>query len=55
MRSDRSPYEAARLGAWLCGRAAELAQDSGSEESLSATQVIAQLGAAFRALRGGGY
>jgi NAD(P)H-hydrate epimerase len=49
-------YDAARLGAWLCGRAAELALlDSESEESLSATHVIAHLGAAFRALRADGY
>jgi NAD(P)H-hydrate epimerase len=49
-------YDAARLGAWLCGRAAELALlDGESEESLSATHVIAHLGGAFRALRAGGY
>ncbi|MEA3212510.1 MAG: ADP-dependent NAD(P)H-hydrate dehydratase / NAD(P)H-hydrate epimerase [Chthoniobacter sp.] len=49
-------YDAARLGAWLCGRAAELALATGeSEESLSATHVIAQLGGAFRELRAGGY
>jgi NAD(P)H-hydrate epimerase len=49
-------YDAARLGAWLCGRAAELALLAGeSEESLSATHVISQLGAAFRALRAGGW
>jgi NAD(P)H-hydrate epimerase len=46
-------YDAARLGAWLCGRAAEIAITRGdeSEESLSATHVIARLGAAFRDLR----
>ncbi len=45
--------DAARLGAWLCGRAGELALSHGgaSEESLSATKVIAQLGAAFGELR----
>lgn len=49
-------YDAARLGAWLCGRAAELAVLGGqSEESLSATHVIAHLGGAFRELREGGY
>ena len=49
-------YDSARLGAWLCGRAAELAVlGRESEESLSATQVIAHLGAAFRELREGGY
>lgn len=49
-------YDAARLGAWLCGRAAELALlTRESEESLSATHVIAHLGGAFRALRAGGF
>ncbi|MDQ3623871.1 MAG: NAD(P)H-hydrate dehydratase [Verrucomicrobiota bacterium] len=50
-------YDAARLGAWLCGRAAELAVQRGgeSEESLSATHVTAHLGAAFRELRQGTY
>lgn len=49
-------YDSARLGAWLCGRAGELAVLGGeSEESLSATHVIAHLGAAFRELREGGY
>ncbi|MGB8165893.1 MAG: NAD(P)H-hydrate dehydratase, partial [Chthoniobacteraceae bacterium] len=48
-------YHAARLGAWLCGRAAELAMLGGeSEESLSATHVIGHLGGAFCALREGG-
>ena len=48
-------YDAARLGAWLCGRAAELAVAGGaeSEESLSATHVIARLGEAFENLRAG--
>jgi NAD(P)H-hydrate epimerase len=49
-------YDAARLGAWLCGRAAELAILGGeSEESLCATHVIQHLGGAFRELREGGY
>ena len=50
-------YDSARLGAWLCGRAAECAITRGreSEESLSATQVIANLGAAFRDLRDGAF
>ncbi len=49
-------YDAARLGAWICGRAAELATLHGeSDESLSATHVIAHLGGAFRELREGGY
>ena len=48
-------YDAARLGAWLCGRAAECAITRGreSEESLSAGHVIARLGEAFRDLRAG--
>jgi NAD(P)H-hydrate epimerase len=49
-------YDAARLGAWLCGRAAERALlTSTSEESLSATMIISHLGAAFLELREGGY
>ncbi len=50
-----SPREAAMLGAWLCGRAAEIAVfgPNGSPESLSATDVIHHLGAAFRDLRAG--
>jgi len=49
-------YDSARLGAWLCGRAGELAILHGeSEESLSATHIIAHLGSAFRELREGGY
>ncbi len=48
-------YDAARLGAWICGRAAELAISHGSEseESLSATLLIRHLGAAFRDLQAG--
>jgi NAD(P)H-hydrate epimerase len=48
-------YEAARLGAWLCGRAAELALDGGyeSEESITPTVVIEFLGDAFLDLRAG--
>jgi NAD(P)H-hydrate repair Nnr-like enzyme with NAD(P)H-hydrate dehydratase domain len=46
-------YDAARLGAWLCGRAAEKALYGGgeSEESLTARGVLGRLGAAFHALR----
>lgn len=45
--------EAARLGAWLAGRAAELAVSHGGESqpSLTATATAAWLGAAFRELR----
>jgi ADP-dependent NAD(P)H-hydrate dehydratase / NAD(P)H-hydrate epimerase len=46
-------YEAARLGAWLCGRAAELSIFNGgtSEESLLPRDVLDHLGAAFNDLR----
>jgi ADP-dependent NAD(P)H-hydrate dehydratase / NAD(P)H-hydrate epimerase len=52
-----SCYDAARLGAWICGRAAELAIYNGgqSEESLAATDVLENLGAAFKQLRAGGF
>jgi NAD(P)H-hydrate epimerase len=45
-------YDAARLGAWVCGRAAELAISSGrcSEQSLLATDVLNRLGGAFNDL-----
>ncbi|MBA3607934.1 MAG: NAD(P)H-hydrate dehydratase, partial [Chthoniobacterales bacterium] len=48
-----SPNDAARLGAWLCGRAAELAISKGdaSEESLLPRDVLGHLGPAFRELR----
>ena len=50
-----SPRDAARIGAWICGRAAEIAVFSGedSQESLSATSVIGHLGSAFKSLRDG--
>lgn len=45
-------YTAGRLGSWLTGRAAELALTTGSsEESLSAGDMAAHLGAAFNELR----
>ncbi len=48
-----SPNEAARLGAWVCGRAAELAISKGgaSEESLLPRDLLEHLGAAFKELR----
>ena len=48
-----APYDAARLGAWLCGRAAELAisQGESSEESLLPRDVLDHLGGAFTDLR----
>lgn len=50
-------YHAARIGAWLCGRAAELAISSGreSEESLVPPAIFRHLGAAFSELRAGRY
>lgn len=50
-----SLYDAARLGAWLCGRAAEIAifNGSASEQSLLPSDVLAQLGAATRDLQAG--
>ena len=55
--SGRSPREAALLGAWICGRAAEIAVFNGgeSQESLSASSVIGNIGGAFRSLRNGDY
>jgi NAD(P)H-hydrate epimerase len=49
-----APYDAARVGAWLCARAAEMAVQRRAEESLAALDVVEALGGAFRALRGGG-
>jgi NAD(P)H-hydrate epimerase len=50
---ELSMYHAGRVGAWTCGRAAEIAifQNSASEESLLASDVLAHLGAAFNELR----
>ena len=49
--------DAAMLGAWLCGRAAELAifHETDSQESLTASSVINHLGAACNSLRAGEY
>ena len=48
-----SPYNAGRLGSWLCGRAAEIAifNNSASEESLLPREVLQHLGLAFTDLR----
>jgi hydroxyethylthiazole kinase-like uncharacterized protein yjeF len=48
-----SLYDAARLGAWVCGRAAEIAifRHGASEESLLARDVLDHLGEAFDELR----
>jgi NAD(P)H-hydrate epimerase len=47
-----SLYDAARVGAWLCGRAAEMAifKDGQSEQSLLPRDVLDHLGAAFNEL-----
>ena len=52
---ELSLYDAARVGAWLCGRAAEIAvfEKSASEQSLLPTDVLNFLGAAFNDLGGG--
>lgn len=48
--------QAAILGAWACGRAAEIALANGeSEQSLVASQIPQYLGAAFRSLHEGVY
>lgn len=47
----KSPYNAAAVGAWVCGRAAELAITAGqSQESLHASAVLHHLGLAFKSL-----
>ena len=47
-----SPYDAGRVGAWLCGRAAEIAIFNGnqSEASLLPRDVLDHLGDAFKEL-----
>jgi NAD(P)H-hydrate epimerase len=44
-----SLYDAARIGAWSCGRAAEIAifENGESEQSLLPRDVLADLGRAF--------
>jgi hydroxyethylthiazole kinase-like uncharacterized protein yjeF len=48
-----STYDAARVGAWVCGRAAEISifYSGASEESLLATDVLDHLGDAFNEMR----
>jgi NAD(P)H-hydrate epimerase len=48
-------FDAAQVGAWLCGRAGELAIDGGgaTEETLTPTVLLDHLDEAFRALRSG--
>lgn len=47
-----SPYDAARVGAWVCGRAAEIAifNNGQSEQSLLPRDVLNHLGDAFKEL-----
>ena len=45
------PYEAGRLGAWICGKAAEIAVAHSSEESMLPSDLFTYLGSAFRYLR----
>ena len=47
-----SLYDAARVGAWLCGRAAEIAifNNGQSEQSLLPRDVLHRLGEAFEEL-----
>jgi NAD(P)H-hydrate epimerase len=53
MGQGLSLYDAARVGAWACGRAAEIAvfERAESEESLLPRDVLDHLGAAFNELR----
>ena len=55
--SGHTMRDAARIGAWICGRAAEIAIFNGNEsqESLAATSVINHLGVAYGSLRRGNY
>jgi ADP-dependent NAD(P)H-hydrate dehydratase / NAD(P)H-hydrate epimerase len=46
-----SPLDAARLAAWTCGHAAELALATQSQESLTPTHLLHHLGPAFQNLR----
>jgi ADP-dependent NAD(P)H-hydrate dehydratase / NAD(P)H-hydrate epimerase len=47
------PYDAGRLGAWLCGRAAELSLRDESEESMLPSDSLRFLGKAFEEIREG--
>jgi hydroxyethylthiazole kinase-like uncharacterized protein yjeF len=51
--SKLSLYDAARIGAWICGRAAEISifNAGASEESLLASDVLDHLGQAFSELK----
>lgn len=51
----KAPLDAGKIGAWVCGRSAEIALRDGSfsQESLSAGAVMDFLGEAFDDLRRG--
>ena len=51
------PFDAARIGAWLCGRASEIANSDGgeTEETLTPTRMLESLPGAFRDLRANCY
>ena len=55
LAQGKSPLQSAKLAAWLCGHAAELALRDGpaSQESLTASDIITHLGPAFTNLRAG--
>jgi NAD(P)H-hydrate epimerase len=52
LAQNLSPFDAARVGAWACGRAAELAifNNGESQQSLLPRNVLTNLGHAFREL-----
>lgn len=54
---EKDLFQSACLGAWLCGRSAEISvfERRGSPEFLCASSVIDNLGAAFASLRAGEY
>ena len=55
LAQGKSPLQSAKLAAWICGHAAELALRDGSvsQESLIASDIATYLGPAFNDLRGG--
>jgi NAD(P)H-hydrate epimerase len=55
LAQEKSPLPSAKLAAWLCGHAAELAlrDGSASQESLTASDILTHLGPAFTNLRAG--
>jgi NAD(P)H-hydrate epimerase len=48
-----SPDEATRLGAWLHGKAGELAAEESSDEAVIAGDIVEHLGGAFKSLQSG--